>query len=421
MSHDTSDANPLMFAHRQSPLGQRVTEVGGEKHSEISSLGDERWTCRPAFVLSRSRHFGPQRATSVDLCTETLVADSRFRADSIVIGPHIDKPFKHLSFIGGSSIDWQSTRKRVPAIKRMLEEHGATVAVVQEHLPTAAQLASSWAGPVILQTHNYQAVDFTGGIIPTAARRWYRARRYIRLAGLTHVSAACQHHFQTAWPDITTQQTIVPNALMFDNWTPRVERSAKILCVGRASEEKGILLAAQGIATALRQHTDWCAEFILSEVHRFPEYINQVRQALLPLGTRGLIHIQRPFDYVKSAYEDAAIAIVPSKWNEPFGRTALEAHAGGACLISSGTGGLGSVSGPDGAYYLPETTPDAISRAVTELISAPALRHAVAIRGRSYASAHYDISVVAPKYDDWIAAIARAWHARSRNSAIANT
>ncbi len=70
---------------------------------------------------------------------------------------------------------------------------------------------------------------------------------------------------------------------------------------------------------------------------------------------------------MKALNERAAIAMIPSKWREPFGRTCLEAHAGGAAVISSGSGGLREISG-DAALYATDAEVDGLIDALRRLI-----------------------------------------------------
>ena len=49
----------------------------------------------------------------------------------------------------------------------------------------------------------------------------------------------------------------------------------------------------------------------------------------------------------------AAIAVAPSRWQEPFGMTALEAMASGAALVCSRRGGLPEVAGDCALYADP--------------------------------------------------------------------
>ncbi|MNI30265.1 D-inositol-3-phosphate glycosyltransferase [compost metagenome] len=79
----------------------------------------------------------------------------------------------------------------------------------------------------------------------------------------------------------------------------------------------------------------------------------------------------------------AAIALVPSTWAEPFGLTALEAHAAGAALVSSGRGGLREASGPH-ALYLNRVTPAALVAAAERLITHPEERLSLARAAQAY-------------------------------------
>jgi glycosyltransferase involved in cell wall biosynthesis len=107
---------------------------------------------------------------------------------------------------------------------------------------------------------------------------------------------------------------------------------------------------------------------------------------------------------VKAACETAAIAVVPSKWAEPFGRTALEAHAGGAALISSGTGGLREASG-EHAVYLPAVTEEAIAAALKALIEAPEQTEEMARKGMERAQETFSTELQAAKLDDFLVSI----------------
>jgi glycosyltransferase involved in cell wall biosynthesis len=69
----------------------------------------------------------------------------------------------------------------------------------------------------------------------------------------------------------------------------------------------------------------------------------------------------------------SAIAVVPSVWQEPFGRTALEAMAYGCAVISSGRGALREVTG-DAALTLPQMTPEVLAHSILLLAQDENLR-----------------------------------------------
>jgi glycosyltransferase involved in cell wall biosynthesis len=139
-----------------------------------------------------------------------------------------------------------------------------------------------------------------------------------------------------------------------------------------------------------------------------------VKAALAPLGQRGEILSNVPFEQVKAGFESAAIALVPSVWDEPFGRTAIEAMAGGAALICSGRGGLGEVIGTDSdaAALRVEPTTEAISRAIERLAGDEMARTALAAAGQLRARQQFSIQRIAADYDghlERIAADAGRW------------
>ena len=77
----------------------------------------------------------------------------------------------------------------------------------------------------------------------------------------------------------------------------------------------------------------------------------------------------------------AAIVVVPSRWQEPFGLVALEALASGAALICADRGGLREVAG-DAAVYVDPDDPAALAAAIRALAADAARRAALGQAGR---------------------------------------
>jgi glycosyltransferase involved in cell wall biosynthesis len=333
---------------------------------------------RPLFVLPRNMHFGPHGATSIDLCVRDLVTASRNRAPAVIAvggnGPYFPG-FRVVNLNAGRHT---TTRQKVAAVLALLRQSRFDIVVVQQHLPTAASIASSTDIPVVFQTHNFQkrfSKDAIGKL-----RRFLRLQRYTRLAGILHVSEACRRDFAELWPEVRSPQAVAYNGLDLSTWSPATDREQEILCVGRSAPEKGILEAARAVGRLLDVRPNWRARFILAEPHRHPDYHSSVVEAL-GSGERRVIETNQPFEFVRHCAERAAIAIVPSRWREPFGRTALEAHAGGCAVISSGTGGLKEISGPH-ARYLGAVHEDSIREATLELIDDSARRQELARAGQ---------------------------------------
>lgn len=365
-----------------------------------------RTTARPGFgrppsifqVMPRAMYFGPSRATSIDLCIRDLSMASAFRASTTILAEAVADPFEGFAVLDLPYASHAATFTRANYVSRLAKRLSPDIIVVQQHLPTAASIAARLPRtPVILHTHNFQK-DHRGASIGARTHRAFKKGRYRRLAGIIHVSQACADMFADAWPDVDSPSCVVNNGLDFSEWNPRPVRREEILYVGRCSPEKGVLEAAAATAVILSKYPSWRAQFILSAVEVDPGYYRQVRDVLAPNGGRVLIKVQRPFAEVKAAFEAAAIALAPSHRPESFGRTALEAHAGGAALISSGAGGLAEVS-EHCALRLPAVHEREIARAIDILINDRELRQQLARAGSVRVREMFSICTQAARFD----------------------
>jgi glycosyltransferase involved in cell wall biosynthesis len=146
----------------------------------------------------------------------------------------------------------------------------------------------------------------------------------------------------------------------------RAEEGDYALFVGRLVEEKG---AETAIAAAAR------AEVPLVVVGAGPEDERLRRMA----GAASVRFTGRlSAEALAEVRRGAAFAVVPSRWDEPFGLVALEAMAAGLPVLASDTGGLPEVVGDDAT--LPPRAVDRWASAMRGLWSDPALRRE---RGRA--------------------------------------
>jgi glycosyltransferase involved in cell wall biosynthesis len=281
---------------------------------------------------------------------------------------------------------------RVRRLLNVIRAMSPDVISVQEHLGTASHLARHLNTPVVLHLHN--PVRQPKNVIE---RRW-RRKAFAPLAGLIFVSRDHEQSFHNIWPRVATPCHVVPNGLDLAQWHPAPKREKVVLVVGRAIPEKGILEAAQALATTLPRHPDWKCVFILSAATSQPGYMAHVCRTLEPLGAQAELLADQPFAVAKKWNEKAAIAVISSHIRETFGRTALEAHAGGCAVISSGSGGLRDVSGAHALYLSPISTSE-IVQAVERLITNQAERDRHATEGHAYALARFDIRATAGVHD----------------------
>ena len=349
---------------------------------------------RIAVILPRGMTFSAEGASAIDLCVRDFVRHSRFSATTAVIGEAVSRPFADIDF---RAIPSNANRKHSESAALFAEAARAykpDLVVVHQHLPIATSIAQHFSPlPILLHKHNLPHAG-------NALTRWRHTKQYARFCRTIWVSDDARHVYELAFPQLAERAVTIYNGLDFSVWKPARTRTKEILIVGRASPEKGILEAVQACVAILPYRPNWSLRLILSRLDHDDSYLQSVTSTLSPIRQQATLETDQPHDVVKQAYENAAIAVVPSLFREPFGRTALEAMAGGSALISSIKGGLAEILAKGSGYPLSDVTVENIGKAVSTLIDDPVTRETIAHEGRSNAREHFDIENVAKKLDD---------------------
>lgn len=214
--------------------------------------------------------------------------------------------------------------------------------------------------------------------------RWRYRARYERLDGLVFVSVAERDAFVRTFPDLNDRAFAVPNPIDAGAWLASPEnRQTVIAFAGRAMPEKGVDVLCAALPCVLDAHPDWRAVLMLNDWDDHARWAARHVAPLEKYGDRVEVLKSAPLGEVRRRMQTAAIALTPSVWDEPFGLTAIEAHAAGAALISSGRGGLREASG-DHALYVDAVTSATLRSAMDRLIRNPEERVALARAGQGY-------------------------------------
>ena len=108
------------------------------------------------------------------------------------------------------------------------------------------------------------------------------------------------------------------------------KKKKTIIFVGKLNSAKGYDIFGKAVLPILTKYKDWSAT-VIGDEPREKIYFEHPR--LKNLGFQN-------HKYVLKNLEEASIAVVCSRWNEPFGRTSLEAASRGCGVIISDRGGL---------------------------------------------------------------------------------
>jgi glycosyltransferase involved in cell wall biosynthesis len=114
----------------------------------------------------------------------------------------------------------------------------------------------------------------------------------------------------------------------------KIKKNKSIIFVGKLNYAKGYDLFNEAITKILNKFKDWKAYSIGNEERR-SIFINHKNHKEL-----GFLNHKKTIEF----FNKSEIAVVPSRWDEPFGRSALEATSCGCATITSGKGGLPETS-----------------------------------------------------------------------------
>jgi len=103
-----------------------------------------------------------------------------------------------------------------------------------------------------------------------------------------------------------------------------------ITFVGKLNKSKGYDIFGRAIIKILNRHKKWTS-IVVGDEPRDKLQFNHKK-----LNTLGFIR----HNEVLNIYKKSSIAVICSRWEEPFGRTSLEAAANGCAVIISNRGGL---------------------------------------------------------------------------------
>jgi glycosyltransferase involved in cell wall biosynthesis len=324
-----------------------------------------------------------------------FIRHSAYRDAFSVVGPPVSAPFEECAYVSVSPGRLGSSASFAHAARAMRPD----LTIVQQHVPTGVAAALWGASPVVLHRHFRHRRRHSS--LGRRLDRW----RYGVFARTLWVSDWIREPFAMRHPSLAVRALTLSNGLDPTLWRPAATRESCVTFVGRADPEKGVLQAAAGVASALADRPHWRARFLLSRASANAATVGAARELLAPLRDRATIALDQPHSQVRAAFESAAVALVPSRYDEAFGRTAIEAFAGGAALIASRYGALPQVVG-DAGLLLPAVETDAVAKAVASLIDEPERRAALARRGRERLEAEFDIRRLAQRLDAIIAELA---------------
>lgn len=151
----------------------------------------------------------------------------------------------------------------------------------------------------------------------------------------------------------------------------QLRNPVRLAYIGRLSPRKGVDVAIDSLAQLIEGGVSAELDIVGAVFPGYEWYEQQLNDQVkaLKLGGKVTFHGFQPliWDYVA----DCDIVVVPSRADEPFGNTAVEAVLGGRPVIASETTGLiEATAGYGAASRVKANDPDALAAAVQDVIAA---------------------------------------------------
>lgn len=169
----------------------------------------------------------------------------------------------------------------------------------------------------------------------------------------------------------------VPGPEVADEARQELQGGIRLVYVGRLSPRKGVDVAVSAVSILAARGITAHLDVVGSIFPGYEWYEEDLRAQAAPLGTVRFHGYRAP---VWDVLSEADVALVPSRYDEPFGNTAVEALLARRPVIVSATSGLReATAGYQAAVRVAPASPDAIADAVEQVsMSWPEFRGAAA-------------------------------------------
>ena len=172
-----------------------------------------------------------------------------------------------------------------------------------------------------------------------------------------------------------------------------------MLYVGRLSPRKGVDVALEAVALLLQRGVSVRLDLAGAVFSGYEWFETRLRNRVRDLGAQDAVAFQGFTRDVWSSLDRADVVVVPSRLDEPFGNTAVEAGLAARPLVVSDTSGLReAAAGLESAVFVPPDDAAALAEAIMRVRNAwpqyraGALRDAEVLR-RRHAVEHYRSAV----------------------------
>ena len=321
-----------------------------------------------ASILPYKENYTLKGAGAVALWISDFVRDSKYKKNTYIIGSTKNKNYLTKNYINIDNINSKfnsTTKEYTNKIIKKIKDLNFDILELHNRPIMVKEFFGKLNSKIILYFHN-DPTTMKGA--KSVDERVYLLKNVDKII---FISKWVKKRFFENLPNLSDNNTqIIYHSI--DPIKKNVKKNKQIIFVGKLNESKGYDLYCKSMFRILDQYNDWKA-ISIGEEKRFQNFPTHERHFNL-----GQISHNKVLDYLSKS----EIAIIPSRWEEPFGRTALEASSRGCATIISSTGGLPETT--DYAIKLKKLDIKNIEKEVLQLIKNDRFRKNIQIRSKKF-------------------------------------
>ena len=321
-----------------------------------------------ASILPYKENYTYKGAGAVALWISEFMRDSIYKKNTFVIGSTVNKKFLTQNYINininsiNSKLN-STTKEYSNKIIKKIEFLNFDIIELHNRPIMVKEFFQKINSKIILYFHN-DPTTMKGA--KSVEERIYLLKNVDKII---FISKWVKKRFFKSLPLLSDNKTeIIYHSI--DPIKKNNKKNKQIIFVGKLNESKGYDLYCKSMFKILNNHKNWKA-FSIGEEKRFQNFPTHKRHINL-----GQIPHIKVLDYLSKS----EIAIIPSRWEEPFGRTALEASSRGCATIISNRGGLAETT--DYAIKLKKLDAENIEFETSNLIKNNKLRKTIQIKSK---------------------------------------
>ena len=323
-----------------------------------------------ATILPYKENYSKDGAGAVALWVSEFIRDSVNKNTTYIFGSTINKSFLSKNYININLDKFNSkltstTKKYSQEILAKVQESNFDIIEIHNRPNMVVDFSNKINSKIILYFHNDPTTMKGAKTIDE------RMHLLDKVDKIIFISKWVKQKFFTNLPKISQNKTdVIYHSI--DPIKKKMKKNKQIIFVGKLNESKGYDLFCKAMFRVLNKFPDWKAVSI-GEEKRFQEFPTHNNHSNL-----GQLTHEKVIEFL----EKSEIAVIPSRWEEPFGRTSLEAASRGCATIISGTGGL--LETTDHAIKLNKLDVVNIEKEIVKLINNKNLRKKIQIRSQKY-------------------------------------